>query len=242
MSIYQKAIAFAEQNSYFETLQQLYNDLPKCSGCISCKACCSESVNVSYIEFLYILKKYYPEYEAFDDLPSFVQEKLLKFSIFEWSIPLKCPFLDDSGMCDIYEARPLACRVYGTMIQREYEENYDAILRQNKQLAATLLLREGARPPTALIMRQIPFCNIVTAEHYSQKTHLDAWHDRLMYLDSQLYFKEYLPDAHLSGHLVGHFILSAKAILASNIKANDLLSSLKAESMRRLYQKNFKKV
>jgi len=237
MSMYQKAIAFAMQKEYFESLQKVYDAVPKCSGCISCKACCSESVNVSYIEFLYILKNNYSHYESFDDLPSDIQKKLLKFSIFEWSIPQKCPFLDQTGMCEIYEARPLACRVYGTMQQSDYEKNYDAILKQNKQLAATLLSREGARPPVALIVRQIPFCTEVKVEHFLQETTLQDWRDQLVYLDSQLYFNGFLPDDHLNGHLVGHFIRAAQEQLTVT---TGLISSLKTESMVLLYHKNRK--
>ena len=33
--------------------------------------------------------------------------------------PITCPFLDDSGACLVYDARPVACRTYGFYVDRD---------------------------------------------------------------------------------------------------------------------------
>ena len=76
---------------------------------------------------------------------------------------------------------------------------------------------------------------MVTTEYFSEREHRNTWHDQLMYLDSQLYFNDHLPEAHLKGHLVGHFVLSAQEILSSHKMTQGLISSLKCESMALLY-------
>ncbi|MDK2867882.1 MAG: hypothetical protein PWP38_2197 [Clostridiales bacterium] len=204
---HQKAIAFARENGLFKQLEGIYAQVPHCDGCIGCKTCCAESVDTTYIEFLYVLNCYYPDYQDLLSLPDDMQKRLLKFTLFELSIPQKCPFLNEDGRCEVYEARPLACRVYGTMSRSDYEANYRAVIRQNLHLGQMLQKEKGFMPHRALMMRKIPFCEHVSVTTQTTTAMRTAWQNELVNLDGKLYFESLMSMARLNGHLAGHFFI-----------------------------------
>ncbi|MBS7526640.1 YkgJ family cysteine cluster protein [Fusibacter paucivorans] len=202
---HQKAIVYARENGLFEQLEKIYAQVPQCSGCIGCKACCSESVDTTYIEFLYVLNRYYPMYEDLASLPDGIRGRLLKFTLFELAIPQKCPFLNEEGRCEIYEARPLACRVYGTLSRSDYEANYEAVVRQNLEMGKVLQKENGIMPHRALMLRKIPYCEHVAVSAHVTPAMQTSWQNERINLDGKLYFEHLMSMKRLNGNLVGHF-------------------------------------
>jgi Fe-S-cluster containining protein len=228
---HQEAVAYARANGLFQQLEAIYDQVPKCRGCIGCKSCCSESVNATYIEFLYVIDRCFPDYEDLLSLPEKLRKHLLKFSIFELAIPQKCPFLDGEGRCIIYDARPLACRVYGTLRREDYENNFRAIVKQNMLLGQSMAKSFGVKPHPALLLRKIPFCEHVSVTAPVMETMMLDWQNQLVNLDGKLYFESLMTMLRLNGNLIGHFMTEDKVLTKL---PDDLLTTLRISVLKAL--------
>ena len=205
-SQFMKALQFAEVRGYFETLEKIYGEVPSCSGCVRCKSCCSESVDLTYVEFLYILKRYFPTFDHITDLSESLQKRLLKYYFLSYTKPQKCPFLLENGDCEIYEARPLTCRVFGTLNKSDYEANFVQITKQNIKIKNNLLKNVGSAPSNAMIYRKIPFCEYVKVNQYTSVEMKNEWMDKLIFMDSQIFFSDLMTDSQRHGNLVSYFM------------------------------------
>lgn len=101
-----------------------------------CSDCCHAIFDLSLVEAMYINKKFIEKFDAGPDrsmileLADQADRQAYKFKrkVFKESKEgrdsnelvaeaarqrIRCPLLDDAGLCRIYEARPLTCRVYG---------------------------------------------------------------------------------------------------------------------------------
>lgn len=203
---YRKAILEAEAKGFFTQLEEIYNDVPTCHGCISCKSCCSESVNTSFVEFLYILKHYDPNAFGISVFKDDLIRRLLAFEVKSLTVAQKCPFLNNEGLCEIYHARPLACRVFGTRSRKDYDVNYHQILKQNIRSAQQIEKQTGSRPSNAIVYRAIDFCEYVKTPKFTSDLMLQSWQDQLVNMEGQLYFQGLMSMDLLNGDLVGHFI------------------------------------
>ena len=140
---------------HLDTLNKLYSALPS-GTCSGCAACCSESVNISFLEFSNILINgvFRLDYEAQNAL----RKRILSYYLLEWVKPQKCPFLDEEKRCIIYETRPLPCRLFGFSNQKDYEFNYAKVSNQNVSFAKRIQEQEQLLLPVSVVRKKIPFC------------------------------------------------------------------------------------
>lgn len=117
----------------FEQLKEKYPDCVKCK--MECDDCCHALFDLSLIEALYINKRFRERYGG-TELENLLEKankadrevfKLKKAAYMEFKEGkeearileemaekrVRCPMLNDSSKCDIYEFRPITCRIYG---------------------------------------------------------------------------------------------------------------------------------
>lgn len=134
-NIFRKYEAFVRQlDGVFESVQQQYCDSVKCK--LGCSDCCHALFDLSLVEALYINRKFIENLGAarkteileeasktdreiyrlkrkmFKSLEA--GEKSEAQVLLEMAAQrIRCPLLDDRERCDLYEHRPVTCRLYG---------------------------------------------------------------------------------------------------------------------------------
>lgn len=185
------------------SLSAVYHKVPSgsCSGCTNC---CSESVNVSFLEFAHIMKNGVELLT--DEEKNNLDQRMMAFYMLQWVKPMKCPFLDGNNRCLIYAVRPLPCRLFGTLKQKDYEANYTLIQKQNGGVAASIQTHYGFKMPRAVVRRKIDFCESFIPEKFLTENKVGALYSQLIHLDSQLYFKGIMDENWLNGDLVDFYL------------------------------------
>lgn len=195
-------IKLCEEKGYFKELEAIYSKIPN-GICGGCTACCHESVNITTLEGLNIIRSYYASSEPESEI---LIKRLLKYYLYEWIKPLKCPFLSEENKCEIYEARPLPCRLFGHHDKLEYEKNYENIKKQNLRIAAQILKNEGLRMPSAVINRKIEYCDEFYSSQKLNSIHISQLYDELLNLEGRLYFLLEDDEIKMNQNLVGFFL------------------------------------
>lgn len=128
---YKKVVALADR--VFEEIKTKY---PECVTCkIECSDCCHALFDIGFAEALYINKKIREKFNgtelenllekanradrvitklkkgAYKELQEGKDEGVILEKMAEQRV--RCPMLNDSDRCDIYEFRPITCRLYG---------------------------------------------------------------------------------------------------------------------------------
>jgi Fe-S-cluster containining protein len=128
---YKKIVGSADK--VFEQIKKEYSDCVSCK--IECSDCCHALFDISFVEALYISQRFRekfngPELDKLLDKANKADRKIYKLkkeaykdfkegkdetAIFEKIAEerIRCPMLNDSDQCDIYEFRPITCRLYG---------------------------------------------------------------------------------------------------------------------------------
>ena len=123
----------AETDTLFEQVRHLYPDCVTCS--LGCSDCCHAMFDLSLVEALYLNQKFCqtiafgPQHSAIinaagdaDRLAARIKRELYNSSkdgntrqvMADASrIRIRCPLLDAEEHCQLYEHRPITCRLYG---------------------------------------------------------------------------------------------------------------------------------
>ncbi|RLC26608.1 MAG: YkgJ family cysteine cluster protein [Deltaproteobacteria bacterium] len=131
---YEEVLATADK--VFERVKSEYPECVKCKT--KCSDCCNALFDLYLIEALYINDKFNKKFKggererlieksniadrtiyklkrkAYKDLESGKDENELLSKMAEERV--RCPLLNDEGKCDLYECRPITCRLYGIPI------------------------------------------------------------------------------------------------------------------------------
>ncbi|MCG2758378.1 MAG: YkgJ family cysteine cluster protein [Desulfobacteraceae bacterium] len=131
---YEEVLAMADKA--FERVKNENSECVKCKT--KCSDCCYALFDLYLIEALYINDKFNKKFKegereqlieksniadrtiyklkrkAYKDLESGKDENELLSKMAEERV--RCPLLNDDGMCDFYEYRPITCRLYGIPI------------------------------------------------------------------------------------------------------------------------------
>jgi Fe-S-cluster containining protein len=134
------SIFFEKYNKIVEAadkvFEQIKKDYPDCVKCkIECSDCCNALFDISLVEALYISRKFREKYngsgldqllekankadrkiyklkkDAYRDFKDGKDETAIFDKMAEERV--RCPMLNESEQCDIYEIRPITCRLYG---------------------------------------------------------------------------------------------------------------------------------
>ena len=126
----------AEADALFEQVRRLHPDCVPCS--LGCSDCCHAMFDLSLVEALYLNQKFSqtiafgPRHSAIihaagdaDRLATRIKRKLYTASkggnarqVMEDAarIRIRCPLLDAEDRCQLYEHRPVTCRLYGVPV------------------------------------------------------------------------------------------------------------------------------
>jgi Fe-S-cluster containining protein len=133
--VFNKYEAFVKQlDGVFEQVRQQFPDCVKCE--LACSDCCHALFDLSLIEALYINRKFLAEMveqgkaailekanetdrttyrlkrKAYKSVEA--GEKTEDQVLFEMAAErIRCPLLNDQDQCDMYDFRPVTCRLYG---------------------------------------------------------------------------------------------------------------------------------
>ena len=133
--VFKKYEALVEQaDDVFRQVKEKYGDLVACK--LACADCCHALFDLSLVEALYINRKflentpedrrnailelankadrmtYQLKRKAFKSVAS--EEKSEEQVLLEMAAQrVRCPLLNDEDRCDLYENRPITCRLYG---------------------------------------------------------------------------------------------------------------------------------
>ena len=123
----------AQAEAAFDKIREAYPDAVKCVR--ECSDCCHAIFDVTFIEAIYINHKFNQTYEgkaleellerankadrivhrlkrdATKALESGTDENAILEKMAESRVP--CPLLNQKNLCDLYEDRPITCRLYG---------------------------------------------------------------------------------------------------------------------------------
>lgn len=128
---YKKIVDSADK--VFEQIKKEFSDCVSCK--IECSDCCHALFDISFVEALYISQRFREKFKGAEldkllDKANKADRKIYKLkkdayrdfkegkdeaAIFEKMAEerIRCPMLNDSDQCDIYEFRPITCRLYG---------------------------------------------------------------------------------------------------------------------------------
>lgn len=180
-----KSINYAEKNELFEKLNDIYNTLPKgeCSGCGNC---CMESVGINLIEFLNI----YNYLKNKDELRKKSIDKIIDYYFMEFMEKKSCPFKDENNRCEIYEVRPLNCRLFGHWKKDDYNKNLNDIIDKNTQYKNIMKGKYGIDIEDDVVNYKIEYCDVFKPEkRYLSKSERLNLADSIMVIDSKLFSK-----------------------------------------------------
>lgn len=128
---YKKIVALAD--NVFEEVKSNYPECVKCK--IECSDCCHALFDVGFAEAFYINTAFREKFQgaelevllekanradraihkikknAYKDLQNGKDETAILEKMAEQRV--RCPMLNESNCCDIYEFRPVTCRIYG---------------------------------------------------------------------------------------------------------------------------------
>lgn len=158
----------AQKQGLFDSLVEVYASFPEVT-CDNCARCCFESPGLFYVEHLYAVSMLL-------ELPAARREELLRRALrevfFSWIEPERtCVFLTPSG-CEIYERRPLACRLFG-LVAPDQRDQAEAEARMAARREALRLELMGIRIPEAVIQRGLVSCDRVRDKR-GQPVRVDA--------------------------------------------------------------------
>lgn len=225
---YENEAKLAFESGLFDALNAVYTEV-KPGNCKACVRCCTESVNMNYIEFLNIL------YHCFGDgaemKKNLSTRRLLEYYLLELVKPMSCPFLNDDRTCEIYAYRPLPCRLFGNAYREDYEKNLRQIHIQNKKFARRLKADYDLKMPKKVLSRAIPFCEDFIPTKQFDTHEIENFYQRILHLDAKLTFEYDLLGHRHNENLVGWFVAY---LFSSDENLRELLSELRLDALKEL--------
>lgn len=208
-----------DEKNYYERLKSIYEKVES-GDCAGCGLCCSESVGATYTESLNII--------SFIKKNNIMTRKLMD-SIVDYYLDVyikrnKCPFLDEDKKCLIYDVRPLNCRLYGHWVEKEYEANYERLLKENIEISKELEKSYDFKVPNDYLAFKIPYCKDFKGK-IMKKPQRDALYDLTLKEDNTLILKNDINIEYEDMGIVEHilsYLLNKDIIL--NLKLKDKLN------------------
>ena len=208
-----KSVDYAKKNQLFNKLNNIYDTLPK-GKCTGCGNCCMESVGINLIEFLNI----YNYLQDKDELRKKSLGRIMDYYFMEFMKKNCCPFKDENNRCEIYEVRPLNCRLFGHWKKEDYNKNLNDITEKNKQYKNIMKGKYGFDISDEVVNYKIKYCeDFIPENRYLSKSERLSFADDLMVLDSRLFTKGIIDIEFRDRGIVEYFIDS---LLNQNISYN----------------------
>ncbi|MEW9077912.1 YkgJ family cysteine cluster protein [Terrisporobacter glycolicus] len=208
-----KSIDYAKKNQLFEKLNNIYDTLPK-GECTGCGNCCMESVGINLIEFLNIFNYLQDK----DELRRKSLDRIINYYFLEFMEKKSCPFKDKNNRCEIYEVRPLNCRLFGHWKKEDYNKNLKDVTEKNKQYKNIMKVKYGFDISDEVVNYKIKYCEeFIPENRYLSKSERLNFADNIMVLDSRLFSKGVIDIEFRDRGIVEYFIDS---LLNQNMSYN----------------------
>ncbi|MCC3869127.1 YkgJ family cysteine cluster protein [Terrisporobacter mayombei] len=208
-----KSIDYAKKNQLFEKLNNIYDTLPK-GECTGCGNCCMESVGINLIEFLNIFNYLQDK----DELRKKSLDSIIDYYFMEFMEKKSCPFKDENNRCEIYEVRPLNCRLFGHWKKEDYNKNLKDVTDKNKQYKNIMKIKYGFDISDEVVNYKIKYCEeFIPENRYLSKSERLNFADNIMVLDSRLFSKRVIDIEFRDRGIVEYFIDS---LLDQNMSYN----------------------
>lgn len=221
-----KSIDYAKNNQLFEKLNDIYNTLPK-GKCTGCGNCCMESVGINLIEFLNIFN-YLKDKE---ELRKKSLERIIDYYFMEFMEKKCCPFRDENNMCEIYEVRPLNCRLFGHWKKDDYNKNLSDVTEKNRQYKNIMKGKYGFDISDEVVNYKIKYCeDFIPDNGYLSKSERLNFADNIMVLDSKLFIDGVIDIEFRDRGIVEYFIDS---LLDQNMSYNIKVRITKEKNISR---------
>lgn len=208
-----KSIEYAKKNQLFDKLNDIYGTLPK-GQCTGCGSCCMESVGINLIEFLNI----YNYLEDKHELRKKSLGRIMDYYFMEFMEKKCCPFKDENNRCEIYDVRPLNCRLFGHWKKEDYNKNLKDIIEKNQQYKNIMKGKYGFDISDEVVNYKIKYCEeFIPENRYLSKSERLNFADNIMVLDSRLFSKGIIDIEFRDRGIVEYFIDS---LLDQNMSYN----------------------
>lgn len=196
-----------ETESLSEGLVNIYEQVPS-GDCKGCLRCCTESVNTFFVEYVHILRFLRSNPQVLE----LHAKKISRFFLLEMVEKMYCPFVREDGKCAIYFNRPLPCRVFGHLEEKDYQYNYEKVLEGNEVLATYYKEKHALILPREIIERKIPYCKDFVSEQKMDIEDRDDLVDLLFSLDSRFLMNECIDFEDVNQSLITWFMKSIVSI------------------------------
>lgn len=199
-------LSYAQNQGLFQELNDLYSRLPE-TVCEKCATCCTVPPPGYLIEFLNVYK-YIRDH--LKDRQSRIIEDTIRFFFLELvDINIKCPFLDGSGNCRVYPVRPLSCRIFGLLSEKDSGLGGR---RQLEKVAEKYREKHGVELPREIVDFELAYCDRVTLPGgKKKKISLDLVQDmgsRLEGLEGKIMPREVITEQYTFAPMATHLALS----------------------------------
>lgn len=222
MKQHTKAVHYFQAEQIQNSLNKIYRNVPN-GTCAGSTNCCSESVNTFYAEFInmVLLLQEKGKLEQFT-------KRAVRYYLTELVRPMKCPMLQDDGLCVLYDARPLPCRVFGNLNRDEYDENYEAVLGENSSAVEALKTQFNIDVPQEVSHSKVEYCTNFSGEQPFTLEQRDELVDQLFMIDSRFLSQNLLTANHINMSLVQWFayaVLGEKRATKLRIRISQEISA-----------------
>jgi Fe-S-cluster containining protein len=199
-------LSYAENEGLFDELNEVYQRLPE-TTCDRCATCCTVPPPGYLIEFLNLFRY------VRDNLKTSqreIMENTLRYFFLELvDINVKCPFLDGSNNCKVYPVRPLSCRMFGLLSEKD--SNLGA-RRQLGAVAEKYRQKYDIQLPSEVVDFQLQYCDKVRLPNgRKKKVSIDLIQDmasKLETLEAKIMPQQVIEEQYTFAPMATHLALS----------------------------------
>ncbi len=188
----QKIIECFKQNNHLEKLTMHYRQIPG-GNCSSCPKCCYDNVPLSAVEFAYII---YTLGSRINDYHKKVEQWYLN----QYKFVQPCIFLED-GLCQIYNSRPLTCRLFGHQSTAEQLKRIKTVRAEKIKAAEWLYHEYGIKVSKEVIDHAIAPCDFKSDLPFT-KAQANQLFDTITMLSSAYYRQGLIDDSFINLTLI----------------------------------------
>ncbi len=173
----QRIIECFIEHNHLEKLERYYRQIPG-GSCSACPKCCYDNVPLSAAEFAHIC-------HALGDGLSDYRQKVRTWYLNQYRVVQSCIFLED-GLCQIYRARPLTCRLFGHQSKAEQLRRIETVRAEKRKAAQWLYEEYRIKVAPEVVDHAIEPCDFVAEKRFT-KNQANQLFDAITMLSSVYY-------------------------------------------------------
>ncbi len=188
---------FFNSNGHQVQLEAYYQQIPA-GTCTTCPKCCYDNVPLSVVEFAYIMA-------TLGDKIDHYQAKLEQWYLNQYNRVQPCIFLEN-GLCQIYQVRPLTCRLFGHQSKDEQLKRISRVRRDKAKMADWLYQNYHITVVSEVINHVITSCDFKAEESFS-KAQANQLFDDIVMLSRDYYQNDLIDETMINLTLIEWLLL-----------------------------------